>query len=192
MDSRRCIMNTNTDYAPMIIPFHNAQLNIVDYKGQPYIPMKPIVEGMGLNWNSQIIKLKQRFAKGVVEITTPTKGGNQTMICLPLRKLFGWLMTISPNKVKPQIKETIIKYQDECDDVLWSHWAGKLNAQRKAFDEFNKISFDEKLSRAKGSMHSYGMLDRKEEKRVNAKRLEDWKSKNVLTLDFADVNGVKP
>ncbi|WP_428454186.1 phage antirepressor N-terminal domain-containing protein [Photobacterium kasasachensis] len=44
------------------------------------------------------------------------------MICLPLRKLFGWLQTISPNKVKPEIRNLVIQYQNECDDVLWQYW----------------------------------------------------------------------
>lgn len=69
--------------------------------------MKPIVEGMGMDWASQFTKLKQRFAKGIVEIAIPSVGGMQTMICLALRKLNGWLQTISPNKVRPEIRESI-------------------------------------------------------------------------------------
>lgn len=45
------------------------------------------------------------------------------MICLPLRKLAGWLQTISPNKVNPEIKDKVIQYQNECDDVLYEYWA---------------------------------------------------------------------
>ena len=48
------------------VPFHNAELYIVEYEGQPYTPMKPIVDGMGLDWKSQFVKLKQRFIKGIV------------------------------------------------------------------------------------------------------------------------------
>lgn len=44
---------------------------------------------------------------------------------MPLRKLFGWLSTIHPNKVKPELRETILHYQNECDDVLWEHWNNK-------------------------------------------------------------------
>lgn len=40
-------------YQQMIVSFHNANLSIVNYNGQPYVPMKPIVEGMGLTWQSQ-------------------------------------------------------------------------------------------------------------------------------------------
>jgi hypothetical protein len=105
------------------VPFHGADLFIVEYQGQPYTPMKPIVEGMGLDWASQFTKLKNNAGRwGIVMITIPTLGDLQEMICMPLRKLAGWLMTIQPSRVKPQIRDTILKYQNECDDVLWQYW----------------------------------------------------------------------
>jgi hypothetical protein len=105
-----------------VVPFHGAELLIVEHEGQPYTPMKPIVEGMGMDWASQFVKLKQRFAKGIVEITIPSNGGVQNMICLLLRKLPAWLYSIMPGKVKPEIRDTVIMYQQECDDVLWDYW----------------------------------------------------------------------
>lgn len=107
------------------VPFRNATLFLADVDGTPYTPMKPIVEGMGLDWKSQHTKLtkNQRFASTMVEITTVAEDGKQrAMTCLPLRKLPGWLMTISANKVKPEIRETVEAYQSECDDALWSYW----------------------------------------------------------------------
>lgn len=104
------------------VPFHGNNLYVVNYNGEPHVPMKPIVEGMGLDWKSQFSKIKSRFSKGMVEITIPTKGGEQSMICLALRKLAGWLHTISPNKVKPEIRDKVIQYQEECDDVLYEYW----------------------------------------------------------------------
>ena len=44
------------------------------------------------------------------------------MSCLPLRKLPGWLATISPNKVRPELREKVIAFQNEADDVLWAAW----------------------------------------------------------------------
>ena len=54
------------------VPFHNAELYVVEHKGQPYNLMQTIVEGMGLDWKRQFVKLKQCFAQGIVEITIPT------------------------------------------------------------------------------------------------------------------------
>lgn len=111
-----------TSISTINVPFHGDSLYVVNYNGQPYVPMKPIVEGMGLTWQSQFEKLKQRFSKGITEIVIPSKGGEQSMLCLALRKLAGWLHTISPNKVKPEIRDKVIRYQEECDDVLYEYW----------------------------------------------------------------------
>lgn len=115
------------------VPFHGASLCIVVHNGEPYTPMKPIVEGMGMVWAAQFVKLKQRFAKGVSEIEIPSSGGRQVMTCLALRKLNGWLQTISPNKVKPEIRDRVIRYQEECDDVLYEYWTkGEVKPKSKS------------------------------------------------------------
>ncbi len=115
------------------VPFYGSELFVVNHNGEPYTPMKPIVEGMGMDWKSQFIKIKQRFSKGMVEITIPTIGGAQKMICLALRKLAAWLNTISPNKVRPEIRDRVIRYQEECDDVLYEYWTkGEAINPRKA------------------------------------------------------------
>lgn len=114
------------------VPFHGTELYVVNHNGEPYTPMKPVVEGMGLDWKSQHKKLTQRFFKGMVEITIPSKGGMQLMSCLALRKLAGWLNTFSPNKVKPEIRDRVIQYQEECDDVLYQYWTkGQVTNPRK-------------------------------------------------------------
>jgi len=115
------------------VPFHGTRLYIVNHNGEPYTPMRPIVEGMGITWQSQLEKIKNRFSKGVTEIVIPSAGGSQSMTCLALRKLNGWLQTISPNKVKPEIRERVIQYQEECDDVLYEYWTkGEVKNPRKA------------------------------------------------------------
>lgn len=110
----------------LTVDFNGTNLFVVEHNGQPYTPMKQIVEGMGLDWSSQLAKLNSNKKRwGMVKIAIPTANNIQEAVCMPLRKLAGWLSTIYPNKVKPELKETIIKYQNECDDVLWDHWQQK-------------------------------------------------------------------
>lgn len=110
------------NFAP--VPFRGATLFLVEHRNEPYTPMKPIVEGMGLDWKSQHAKVSANPDRwGMVIITIPSGGGEQEMVCMPLRKLAGWLMTIHPNKVKPEIRDTIVAYQNECDEALWQYWS---------------------------------------------------------------------
>ena len=56
------------------------------------------------------------------------KGYKYTVI--PVRKIAGWLYSISVDKVKPAAKPSLERYQNECDDVLFMHFFGKM-AMRK-------------------------------------------------------------
>ena len=116
------------------VPFYGDSLFVVEHNGEPYTPMKPIIDSMGMDWASQFTKLKQRFKTSIVKITMQLPGDNQRrdIICLALRKLAGWLQTISANKVRPEIREKVIQYQEECDDVLYEYWTkGEVKNPRK-------------------------------------------------------------
>lgn len=117
-----------TQISAINVPFHGANLYIVNHNGEPYAPMKPIIDGMGMDWASQFTKLKTRFKTCVVKITMQLPGDDQQrdVTCLALRKLNGWLQTIGPNKVKPEIRDKVIQYQEECDDVLYEYWTKGL------------------------------------------------------------------
>lgn len=109
--------------ALMTVPFHGTNLSLVEYEGQPYVPMKAIVGGIGLDWATQQAKLKGNEARwGYRLIPIPSQGGEQDAGCLPLRKLPGWMQSVSVAKVSAQVRERLIDYQNECDDALWSYW----------------------------------------------------------------------
>lgn len=124
-------MNKNITAAAKVIPFRQSKLLLVNHEGQPFVPMKPVAEGMGLSWQGQHAKLSSgRLASTIKEILIVAEDGKQReMTCLPLRKLPGWLMSIHPNKVRPELRDGIIAYQNECDDVLWSYWNDGIAAR---------------------------------------------------------------
>ncbi|WP_349573138.1 phage antirepressor N-terminal domain-containing protein [Azotobacter salinestris] len=127
------VMTKNSTTAAQIVPFRHAELLLVDRDGEPFVPMRPIVQGMGLDWKSQHVKLSGgRFSTCMVEITTQLPGETQrrAVACLPLRKLPGWLMSIHPNKVREELRDGIIAYQNECDDVLWAYWNEGMAVRR--------------------------------------------------------------
>ena len=106
------------------VPFHGTELYVVEHNGQPYTPMKPIVEGIGLDWGGQHKKVaanESRWGISVMEI--PSAGGAQSATCIMLRKLPAWLATIDAGRVKnPEVRARVIQYQNECDDALWQYW----------------------------------------------------------------------
>ncbi|WP_372241688.1 phage antirepressor N-terminal domain-containing protein [Pseudomonas sp. Q1] len=114
----------------MPVPFYEDTLVIVRKDAEPFVAMKSVVEGMGLAWQVQHRKIAEKFESTVSEIETVAEDGKlRGMTCLPLRKLPAWLYSISPNKVAPELRDKIVRYQEECDDVLWEYWS-KGNAIR--------------------------------------------------------------
>lgn len=106
------------------VPFYQDTLVLVDHGGLPFVAMKPIVENMGLFWTGQHAKLTEKFAS-VIQIicTTGADGKQYEMVCLPLRKIPAFLYSVNPSKVKPELREKIVRYQSECDDALWDYWS---------------------------------------------------------------------
>lgn len=178
-------MNTIT------VPFHGNALYVVNHNGEPYVPMKPVVEGMGMDWKSQRTKIKKRFAKGGVEITIPTAGGPQRMLCLALRKLAGWLHTISPNKVKPEIRDKVIRYQEECDDVLYEYWSKGVVVnprKRSVMEELNQACADMKRDKKIASLFGTGLNEWKGVRAAHASKIRALmeEAEGVLNLVLAD------
>ncbi|HEC5300560.1 TPA: phage antirepressor N-terminal domain-containing protein [Enterobacter asburiae] len=124
-------MSIATQISTINVSFHGDALYLVNQNGEAFVPMKPVVEGMGLDWASQFTKIKTRFSKGIVEIAIPSKGGVQSMTCLAFRKFAGWLHTINIGKVRPELRERVARYQEECDDVLYEYWT-KGEVKRKS------------------------------------------------------------
>lgn len=106
------------------VNFHNQSLLTLQKDGVAYVAMKPICENIGLDWKSQFARIKRDevLAQGMVIITTPTKGGLQEMLCLPIHYLNGWLFGVDTNRVKAEIKDKLITYKKECYQALFDYW----------------------------------------------------------------------
>lgn len=149
------------------VPFHGNDLYVVNHNGEPYTPMKPIVEGMNMAWKPQFIKLKQRFNSTITEMVIVAEDGkSRKMLCLPLRKLAGWLQTINPSKVKSEIRDKVVQYQEECDDVLYDYWTKGIavnprtqKAERSIMHELNAACADLKSDKAIASLFGSGLSE---------------------------------
>ncbi|MBX7253097.1 MAG: ORF6C domain-containing protein [Candidatus Promineofilum sp.] len=94
---------------------------------QVYVPIRPIAESLGLAWRAQRLRLHRdpvlsRHVKGGIVTIPPSPGarggGPQEMLCLPLEYINGWLFTISADRVRPELRDRIIRYQEHCYRVL--------------------------------------------------------------------------
>lgn len=112
----------------MSVEFHGRSHPVVTHEGKPYVAMKPVVEALGLDWSSQMKKIRrnQVLDEGMVMMTIPSVGGIQEGACLRLDLLNGWLFGVEVNRVRPELKERLLNYQRECYGVLWRYWEAPL------------------------------------------------------------------
>ncbi|MBF0095674.1 MAG: phage antirepressor N-terminal domain-containing protein, partial [Alphaproteobacteria bacterium] len=97
------------------------------------VPMKPICENIGLAWQPQHRKLTNGDRSwGVTFMVIPSVGGEQETLCLPLRMIPAWLFLLAPTRVKPELRDKLVAYQQECADVLWRHFTGQITGREQA------------------------------------------------------------
>ena len=97
-----------------------------------FVPVKPICEAIGIDFNSQRNKsAEEEILSSTVAIiaTVGADGKEREMVCLPLQYVYGWLFTINPGKVAPEVREVVSTYRRECYDALYRHFYGRLKRQ---------------------------------------------------------------
>ncbi len=106
------------------VQFHGQPIITAMVAGVAYIAMRPIVENIGIDWTGQSVKLRNQKEKfNCRDISMVAADGKlRQLLCIPLRKLNGWLFSINPERVRADIKDKLIQYQEECFSVLHEYW----------------------------------------------------------------------
>lgn len=109
--------------------------------GEVFVPIRPISDNMDLNFGGQRDRINRDPVLSDVVSTvrvTRTEGNREVareLLCLPLKFIPGWLFGINANRVKPEIRDRLIRYQKECYDVLSEAFQeGRLTAD-PTFDD---------------------------------------------------------
>ncbi|MGV3345286.1 phage antirepressor N-terminal domain-containing protein [Enterobacteriaceae bacterium LUAb1] len=116
------------------ITFRHDTLNAVRYQGEIYVPMRRIVENLGMAWGTQQQKLMRNTDKfGCIHMNMVAADGKiRHTLCIPLQKLNGWLFSINASRVRPDLRQKVTTYQEECFQVLYEHFTTKIQAQNAA------------------------------------------------------------
>jgi hypothetical protein len=92
--------------------------------GSVLIPLRPIVERLGLSWSGQRERIERDPVLSEEAATvrvTRTEGNRQVareLLALPLDYLSGFLFGINAERVKEEYRADVIRYQRECYKVL--------------------------------------------------------------------------
>ena len=97
--------------------------------GQVYIPVKPICDAIGVQFEAQYHRLSRHYILASTMSTmdmVAADGKQREMVCLPLEYVYGWLFTIDANLVAEANRDNVKRYQLECYEILYRHFAGSL------------------------------------------------------------------
>lgn len=110
-----------------LIKFNETEISAVKIEGDVFVPLKPICEAIGIDWERQRKTINEHpVLKEVPSLqAVPSAGGMQEMLCLPLDFIPGWLFMINANAVNEAAKPMLIAYQRECYKALRDYFFGK-------------------------------------------------------------------
>ena len=109
-------------------------LQVVTSEREQLVAVKPVCEILGVSLQGQLEKLKSHpvFSSVIKMVfTTGGDGKKYEMACIPLQFFPGWLFTINPDNVKEEARENLIKYQLECNKVLFDYFFSRVDFSRK-------------------------------------------------------------
>lgn len=106
--------------------FQGDELDVVRTDdGDVAVPLRRLCEVIGVDYSSQLAKLKKADWACVAIITTHDETGRkQEMACVSRRSIPLWAASINVGKVDEAIRAKLVAYQLEAADVLADHFLG--------------------------------------------------------------------
>ena len=121
---------------PVVIGFNNQEiLCFKDSNNDVFVSIKRMCENIGVSNQMQQAKIIKdpKFVHHVI-MTHDVSGRKQKMFCIKLDNVQGWLLSINANKVKPEVKPRLLKYQQECMKVLNDYWTKGVAVNPRAVE----------------------------------------------------------
>ena len=128
---------------------NNVSLQVVADDREQLVAVKPVCEILGVNYTTQVEKLKEHpiFSSTIpLRGTVGADGKTREMLCIPLRLFPGWLFSINPDNVKEEVRENLIQFQLKCNDVLFDYFFNRADfayKKEKAVAKAKEV-YDEK------------------------------------------------
>jgi hypothetical protein len=128
------------DESNSLIPVEQKEVIFYDDKiiavqvedGTVYVPLRPICDLLGIQWSAQrrrinrdeILSEVTRIVS--VSVTDTLRTRDREMLCLPLDFVNGFLFGINAQRVNPEVKSKLLRYQRECYQVLADAFVNRI------------------------------------------------------------------
>ena len=114
---------------PLVVPraertvdFYGDSIPVAIVDDVAYVPLRKLTDFLGLNWSGQYLRIQRNevLVRHVRRVAMTAADGKQyEMLCLALEFLPGWLFGVTASRVRKELRDKLIRYQEECFRVLW-------------------------------------------------------------------------
>ena len=169
----------------------NDVMILVSNGPEKLVPIKPICEAMGIEFEPQRKKIQDDIdlsSTASLSMVVASDGKEREMICLPLQYIFGWLFTINPKNVKPEAQEAVRQYRMQCYKALFEYFTEPQTflKQKQEAMEIQVKDYQEKQRRFKDAQKEMNEAKGKLNE-VMSITIEQWRSNNKqLEFNFSD------
>jgi G3E family GTPase len=109
------------------VPFNGDEILTTEVDGKPHVILRPALERLGVDYSTQLRKLKGKSWARVG--TSPTQDQYRDMVTVDTRTFMMLLATIDENRVAADVKDVVVAYQAEVADAIEAYWTkgGAIN-----------------------------------------------------------------
>jgi hypothetical protein len=102
-----------------LVPFEGNNIIVLEHEEEYWVVLRRMTNMLGLDFSSQLRRLREAHWAGVVVITTPdSRGHAQDMTCIRAKDVPMWLAGIQTSRVSDEARPMLEKLQDRARDVL--------------------------------------------------------------------------
>lgn len=150
-----------TDLIPF--EFHGDPLTLVAVDGKPHIVLRPAIEALGLDYWTQLNKLRGKSWATIGQSPTVAGDGkNRDMVMIDVRTFLMLLATIDEKRVAKDVAPKLIAYQAEVAEAIEAYWTqGGVINPRASEDQLRLLSGQAAVLSALRGVVDDGYLDAK-------------------------------
>ena len=120
-----------------IVPFHGDELIAVQRSdGNIFVHFGRLCDNLGLARSPQVRRVQRHevLNTGLVTLTVVTEGGSQSVQCLRIDLLPLWMAGLHASRVKADLQDKLVRYQQEAAVVLWQAFKPQILVAENAIE----------------------------------------------------------
>ena len=120
-----------------IVPFHGDELIAVQRSdGNIFVHFGRLCDNLGLARSPQVRRVQRHevLNTGLVTLTVVTEGGAQSVQCLRIDLLPLWMAGLHASRVKAELQDKLVRYQQEAAVVLWQAFKPQILVAENAIE----------------------------------------------------------